>query len=269
MAFDPDQANRLAWGSSDVIKLFATRAGFASDAEAHVMRRLAAEANDQPILDIGVGGGRTVPLLRIVSSDYVGIDYIDGLVRAARRRYPDARLRCLDARNLSAFADETFGLVVFSRNGIDGVPHDDRARILREVHRVLRPGGLFAYSTQNLDHRRSDPRPDWRRIVGQPLRTLKQAARLPKALADYRRLRGLNAVGDGWASDATLGYGFAVIWHRVSLVEALRELGEQGFESVEVYGPSGLIATIERSDPTSNELDTRALPALHLVARKR
>jgi SAM-dependent methyltransferase len=43
-----------------------------------------------------------------------------------------------------------FDIVVFSYNGIDYVPHDDRLRVLSEIRRVLRHGGTFAFSTHNI-----------------------------------------------------------------------------------------------------------------------
>ena len=132
----------------------------------------------QPLLDLGVGGGRTLPLLRELSDDYTGIDYSAELVAAARRRFPQARIEIGDARDLSRFAASRFALVFFSFNGIDGITHDERGQVFREVLRVLRPRGLFAYSTNNLDT------PDtgiWRRGASQLLRNPQRALHYAKA----------------------------------------------------------------------------------------
>jgi SAM-dependent methyltransferase len=40
--------------------------------------------------------------------------------------------------------------VLFSFNGIDYVDHGDRLGILREIHRVLKPGGWLVFSSHNL-----------------------------------------------------------------------------------------------------------------------
>lgn len=104
------------------------------------------------ILDIGVGAGRTVRGLRAISTDYVGVDYVQEMVTACRTRFPDARFELADARAMPEFSDNAFDLVVFACNGICMVDHDGRMRILREVHRVLAPGGYFLFSTANLNN---------------------------------------------------------------------------------------------------------------------
>ena len=102
-----------------------------------------------PILDIGVGGGRTVKALREISSDYLGIDYSPEMIEACRRRYPDARFEHADARKLSSLADNSIALAFFSCNGVSMVGHEDRLLIMKEVHRVLKPGGWFVFTTYN------------------------------------------------------------------------------------------------------------------------
>jgi len=276
MGPEVDHINRSVWKSPRVLRIFARREGFIDHGEELVIERAAREMRGQPILDIGIGAGRTVPLLRAVSSDYIGIDYLEEVVRLARSQHAGVRIDRADARDLSRFADDTFALVVFSFNGIDGVAHADRRTVLSEIHRVLRSGGLFAYSTHNLDYRSAGRRPwdrDWRRVIAEPRRAIGYAARLPRKIRSYRRLRGLNEYGDGWASLVAPAYDFGVVWHHVTLAEALRELRASGFTStVEVYGESSYITTATEPaimhaalDPTPTTSDSRWL---YLLARK-
>jgi SAM-dependent methyltransferase len=275
MSSDFDRANRLVWGSRDVVELFLQRQGFSSDAEAHVMRRVATAAKDQPILDVGVGGGRTVPFLRAVSTEYLGIDFVEALVDATRHRYPDACVEHMDARNLTRLGDEGFALVVFSQNGIDGVSHGDRLRVLNELHRVLRPGGLLAYSTLNLDDRspgRIRRHFDPRTLIKRPGYAARRITRLPRTIWEYQRLRALSTRGEGWATVASLGYGRPVIWHRVTFAESVRELRDSGFTTVELYSSAGLIVTVNAASTSlhavAQAVDTSSWSTLHLVAEK-
>ncbi|MBI1422095.1 MAG: methyltransferase domain-containing protein [Gammaproteobacteria bacterium] len=119
--------------------------------------QMAQDVVDKPILDIGVGAGRTTEALIEISEQYLGIDYSREMVSACRTKYPGVRFEYADARNLSHFSDNMFYLVVFSMNGLCMVNHEGRLQILREIFRVLQPGGVFlfsAYNKKNSRHRK-------------------------------------------------------------------------------------------------------------------
>ena len=101
------------------------------------------------ILDLGVGAGRTVTPLLALSQQYVGVDYMQEMVEHCRSKFPGVRFEKADARDMSVFPDSSFDLVFFSCNGICMVDHAGRLAILKEVSRVLRPGGTFVFSTCN------------------------------------------------------------------------------------------------------------------------
>lgn len=102
------------------------------------------------VLDIGVGGGRTTGYLRGVARSYRALDISQRMVEACRALHPGADVCAGDARTLDGHADAAYDLVLFSFNGIDYIDHGDRRRVLEAVHRVLRPGGAFVYSSHNL-----------------------------------------------------------------------------------------------------------------------
>jgi SAM-dependent methyltransferase len=259
-----DLTNRNIWQSARVLDAFARRRGWSDPGEERAMQLCAEEARGEPILDIGVGAGRTLPYLRSLSEDYVAVDYLPEMVNATRGRFPDARIEHADARDLHAFADASFALVVFSMNGIDGLAHEDRRKVHAAVKRVLRPGGAFIYSTHNLEHP-SAGRPPWDRcrlpghITMRPL--LAWAVRLPRRSRSYRRLRALIVRGESWAVLVGASYDFGIVGHYLTLDEALRELSESGFAAdVHVYGSSG--------DELCHGSDTRDSEWFHLIARK-
>jgi SAM-dependent methyltransferase len=103
----------------------------------------------RPIMDIGVGTGRTAPKLLELSTDYVGIDYSPEMIAKCRIRFPGVRFAVGDARRLDNYDTAHFALLMFSLNGIDYVRHSDRLVILRECHRLLDDGGVFLFSSHN------------------------------------------------------------------------------------------------------------------------
>ena len=102
------------------------------------------------VLDLGVGGGRTTRYLAERAGRYIGLDYAPQMVEACRARFPALDFVVGDASDLHDFRGGEFDAVVFSWNGIDYIhPEERRLRCLTEVHRVLRAGGTFLFSSHN------------------------------------------------------------------------------------------------------------------------
>ncbi len=102
------------------------------------------------ILDMGVGGGRTTPYLSRTAFRYVGADYSRAMVESCSSRFPTIEFKHCDATDMSQFSDAEFDVVVFSFNGIDVINSDEgRMRCLAETARVLKPGGIFIFSSHN------------------------------------------------------------------------------------------------------------------------
>jgi ubiquinone/menaquinone biosynthesis C-methylase UbiE len=127
--------------------------------------RLLFDAHLKPgmaILDVGVGGGRITPYLSSIASHYVGVDYSEEMVRNCRNKFPQLDLFVADASDLSRFPDLSFDAIVMAFNTLDHViPGEKRRRCLRECWRLLRPGGVFIFSSHN--PRACFARPGWSR----------------------------------------------------------------------------------------------------------
>lgn len=157
------------------------------------------------MLDLGVGGGRTTPHLARGASRYVGADYSRPMVDSCSVRYPDLEFCHCDATDMAQFADGEFDIVVFSFNGIDYITDDaSRSRCLAEVARVLRPGGLFIFSSHNAKQLGILPVLYQARPHQIVWRTLRAGAK-SMAIA-WRTLRsGVFAAGQGYISDPVHG----------------------------------------------------------------
>src|ERR1700704_2951163 len=86
--------------------------------EAAALVGCADDVRGRPILDLGVGAGRTVEPLTALSPDYIGVDYVEEMVALCRKRYPTVRFSHADARSLSDLHDNSFALIMFGCNGI-------------------------------------------------------------------------------------------------------------------------------------------------------
>ena len=79
-------------------------------------------ARGEPVLDLGVGGGRTTSLLRLLHDDYIENRVTPELVpRCAGNDTQEEGIRLGDARSLVGIDSGSKGLVTFSNNGIDAV----------------------------------------------------------------------------------------------------------------------------------------------------
>lgn len=260
-----DRINQAAYRRRAVLRQFATASGWLEPGEQAAVTSVAAEARGAPILDIGIGGGRTAPLMRAISEDYCGIDYIPAMVAVAHNRFPDADFREMDARHLT-FPDTKFALVTFSYNGIDLVDVPGRRRVLAGVYRVLRPAGCFVFSTLNRDSMATLPHwPDWQVFHGaglQPDRLFRASARL--VFGGINHLRGLAlARDDGEVAVANLSaHNFALVTVFTSLKAQIRELQGAGFTLEAIFTPEAECV------PPDDHADSAA-PWHHFVARKR
>ncbi len=262
-----DGINRRAWSSPATVEQFRRSRGWTDPGERAAFERVRADAADEPILDVGVGAGRTVPLLRGISADYVGVDYTPELVQACRENHPGVRVVEGDARDLRQFADESFQLVVFSFNGIDAVNPADRIAILREFHRVLRPGGALLFST----HNRMGPgyREKLSFGVYRTRNPLKLARRVAVALLhagrtirNYIQYSRLEHQSDEYAIRNASAHDHGILIHYITLQSQLRQLEGTGFQ------PGALAWASSDGRPLSPGDDTSDAWWFHLVARK-
>lgn len=127
-----------------------TSDSIASDNPIH-QRLLAAYVYAQPqiegnLLEIGCGTGRGLEILVNTADHYTGIDKYKTLTDELQAEYPQADFKAMHIPPLEGIADNSFDTVV-SFQVIEHIK-DDLA-FLKEIHRVLKPGGKAIISTPN------------------------------------------------------------------------------------------------------------------------
>jgi ubiquinone/menaquinone biosynthesis C-methylase UbiE len=148
----PITDNQITYATQGIVQYY-TQLKALQPAEQVVFDRLRSQLPNFKMLDIGVGAGRTTQHFQPQVSEYVGIDDSVEMIQACRQRFPQVSptaFQVCNARDMACFEDDTFDFILFSFNGIDYVSHDDRLRILKEIHRIGKPGAIFCFSSHNL-----------------------------------------------------------------------------------------------------------------------
>lgn len=201
-----------------------------SPAERHLFGRYVRSGD--AVLDIGIGTGRTVVELRERAGSYSGIDLAPAMVAEARERHPGVQIEVGDAADLVGFADGSLDVVVFSYNGLDTLqPLATRRACLDEVRRVLRPGGLFLFSSHNARAVAKPLGPDRLARWG-PWKAAGVIAWTSARLALHRLRHRPFWAGEGFEPDIVHDVAMFV----TTPAKAVEQLGAAGFELVERVG---------------------------------
>ncbi|NUR69652.1 MAG: methyltransferase domain-containing protein [Hamadaea sp.] len=129
-----DLFDRLAGEYDEVVPFFATFAG-------QLLDWVGVRPGDR-VLDLGCGRGALALEAQRRGAEVMAVDAAPGMVRELTTRHPEIDAQVMDAHRLD-FADASFDLVV---SGFVVHLLADSVAAAAEVHRVLAPGGRFAFS---------------------------------------------------------------------------------------------------------------------------
>jgi GT2 family glycosyltransferase/SAM-dependent methyltransferase len=190
------------------------------------------------VLDLACGEGYGSAILARSAQRVVGVDIDARSIEHAARNYraPGLEFQVADARELSAFADESFDVVV----GFEMIEHvDEQERVLREADRVLRPAGLLILSTPNREvynAEREAPNPFHVTELSEPeLRSLLTGTFEHAAVSEQRTFGG-SVVGSDQLSESTGGRTVFV------------EVDENGYRATDAPEPIYLIALASHAE---------------------
>ncbi len=263
-----ESLNRATWSKVSAQRDLLRGAEFTDPGERAALEHVVTHVRGRPILDLGVGMGRTVPILRPLASEYRGVDFLRSMVEASLRAYPDASIAVGDARSLAEYPAAHFAMVVFSYNGVDAVSASDRRLVFRAVRRVLAPRGVFFFSTLNIDGPSFRERP-WkirvwspRSVLGYGRQALRQLVGAPLDLVNWMKIRRGGDRGPGFAVAPLSAHHYGVLAHYTSLDRQRQELDEEGFAADPVVFDNARGARVGAGS------DTRDVDWFHIVATR-
>lgn len=101
------------------------------------------------IVDIGCGTGRpVVELLANAGHDVLGIDISQAMVNAGKSNVPEAAFEKIDMRDfLKREAPASFDAATTYFAGLAGLKQDEYRATVREIAKLLKPGGFFVFAT--------------------------------------------------------------------------------------------------------------------------
>lgn len=148
-------SNKDSWNSIHVVNAYINEKDLQKP-EKTILNLLKDKLIDWKMLDLGIGLGRTTLHFAPLVKEYVGTDYSFNMIKTYQKLYPEAKpnvnVRLGDVRMMQDFEAESFDFILFSFNGIDYISHEDRYYALEEIKRIGKKGGIFVFSTHNLQY---------------------------------------------------------------------------------------------------------------------
>jgi 2-polyprenyl-3-methyl-5-hydroxy-6-metoxy-1,4-benzoquinol methylase len=136
------------------------------------------------VLEVGCGEGRGVDVLIGSARTFTAVDKIKPVIERLQNKYPQARFVSMNIPPFTGLRDNAYDVVV-SFQVIEHIQDDDL--FLKEIHRVLKPGGTALLTTPN--RKMSLTRNPWHIREYLP-EELKQLARKYFLYADVKGIAG-------------------------------------------------------------------------------
>lgn len=98
------------------------------------------------VLEVGCGEGRGVEMLMNKSAHFTAVDKIEEALHVLRKKFPTGKFLGMNIPPFAELRDNEYDCVV-SFQVIEHIQND--VLYLREIHRVLKPGGIALLTTPN------------------------------------------------------------------------------------------------------------------------
>ena len=230
------ETNAEVYSSEQVLRHYATYSDTLQLPESAILALLQQRLSAMRMLDIGVGGGRTTAHFAPLVRTYTAIDFSEGMIASCKEKYqtelPAAKFAVCDVRDLSRFEARAFEFVLFSFNGIDNVSAPERRIVLAEIRRICAPGGIFCFSSHNLQYL---PAVFKLHLNVHPVRFIRSLIERRSLLRNNRQqINHLASANQLVIYDNVFDFGLYTCYVRPEW--QVKQLLEVGFDSVKLFG---------------------------------
>jgi SAM-dependent methyltransferase len=236
MVGGPSELNESVWARRNFVKKYANRT--LRPAEVILLVRYR-EAFSGRFLELGCGAGRFAGYVIDLGGEVHGIDISAEMVAFCRRRYPSGRFEVGDLRDLSGHGDGAYDCVFAGYNLLDVLDDAERRAVLREVRRLLAPGGLFVMSAHNRAHLPHLHGPTHVAPTSDPVRLTARVALVPWLVYKHHRMRVYEREEERYALVNDDAHRYVLVHYYVTPADQARQLAEEGLELVEALDAEG------------------------------
>jgi SAM-dependent methyltransferase len=246
-----DEINRAVYNSPGVYRHYLSK--LLTPAEVACLFKYQTHVAQRDVLDIGVGAGRTARYLAPLARRYEAVDYSSVMVSYMKQTMPEVSVRQANFRDLTMFDDESFDFVLATDNVIDALPHEDRLRALREAHRVLRRGGVLAFSSHNIHFKKAfgGPHLNW---SFNPVRLAANCVNYVLSRWNYHRVAPLRTTTSEYALLNDPGHRYACLHYYAARSTVCSQLASAEFQLIEAFDAGGIVVPGTKDDSENPSL---------------
>jgi len=160
------------------------------------------------------------------------------MIDYCKAEYPELSFQHSDARDLSAFKDNSFDFVMFSYNGIDYISDADRIKVFMEIKRILKKNGVLVFSTHNLNFKKIELRPSLEASLN-PINFIRNFINYIKQVKNNYKNKKEQTLNNDYSILNDSGNGFSLLTYYITREKQIEQLNKINLKLLEIFDMNG------------------------------
>jgi ubiquinone/menaquinone biosynthesis C-methylase UbiE len=249
---DSNAVNKKTYSSAKIVAEYLKDEGLQKPEHA-IFDIVKSNLSKMRMLDIGVGAGRTSECFINKVKTYTGIDYSEGMINACRKRFPVNNTVSFEVMDMSTglkkFSNNAFDFVLISFNSIDYIGYNERMTVIKEIRRILIPGGLFCFSAHNINFiKNADPLAI--KDLATPFGLVRKMYIKSVSISNRQKLKEVDIpyviINDG-------AHKFKLKTLYINTLHQLQDLEKTGFKGIRIFNNQGIEIVKPKEIEENNE----------------